>query len=110
MAWRLSYAHRLGEAVTYGKGLSEEVAKIFFFFRRLFCMQQRLPRGLQEDRGNASRLLLIDETLSLLLDYLLIGQYFLHLPSHTLFFLPFFGIMQLLFYENKAHMYDREQP
>lgn len=74
-------------------------------------MQQRLPRGLQEDRGDASRLLLIDETLSLLLDYLLIWTIFSPSPSqsHAVVFL-FFGIMQQLFYENKAHMYGREQP
>lgn len=76
-------------------------------------MQQRLPRGLQEDRGNASRLLLIDEfslSLSSRLSIYSFGQYFLHLPRHMMFVISFFGIMQLLFYENKAHMYDREQP
>lgn len=73
-------------------------------------MQQRLPRGLQEDRGDASRLLLIDETLALL-DYLsthLDDIFSIALVTRCL--LPFFGIMQLLFYENKAHMYGREQP
>lgn len=74
-------------------------------------MQQRLSRGLQENRGDDSRLLFIDEfSLSSRLSIYSFGQYFFRLPSHTLLFFFVFGIMQLLFYENKAHMYGREQP
>lgn len=77
-----------------------------FFFRRLFCMQQRLPRGLQEDMGACFKITAYRRKLSLFFSTI----YSLDLPSHALFFLPFFGIMQLLVYENKAHMYGREQP
>lgn len=75
-------------------------------------MQRDFARG-EEDRGDASRLLLIDENSLSLLDYLSthLDDIFFHLPpSHALFVFLFFGIMQLLFYENKAHMYGREQP
>lgn len=75
-------------------------------------MQQRLPRGLQENRGDASRLLLIDETLSSSrLSIYSLDDIFPIFPDTRCFsFSTFFGIMQLPFYENKAHMYDREQP
>lgn len=76
-------------------------------------MQQRLPRGLQEDRGDVSRLLLIDEFSLSLLNYLSthLDDIFSIFPDTYCCFSSFFGIMQqLLFYGNKAHMYDREQP
>lgn len=74
-------------------------------------MQQRLPRGLQEDRGDASRLLLIDGTLSSSRLSIYSSDDTLSISTVTrCYFSFFFGIMQLLFYENKAHMYDREQP
>lgn len=110
MAWRFSYAHRLGEASAYGQSLSEEVAKIFFF-SSTFLYAAETSRGLQEDRGDASRLLLIDGTLSLFSTiYSLDDIFSISAVTRCFSFLPFFEIMQLLFYENKAHMYGREQP